>query len=72
MNIGNNKKKLKAKYGKIEAIIEEDLPHVGFYLFIYEYGKGICDYLQDSVEICKEQSFEEFGVPSDSWEEVIE
>ncbi len=64
--------KLKSKFEDYVAIIEEDLPGVGFYLYLWKNGVGLVDYLQDTVDICKEQAFEEFGIPMDSWYEVIE
>lgn len=51
--------------------IQEDLPAVGAYLFIYEGGKDMYDYLQNSVIHCMEFAAEEFGVPMDSWSELI-
>ncbi len=65
-------KKYKAKCGIYEAVIEEDLPEVGFYLYIWQNGIGQFEYLQDTVDICKYQAFEEFGIPLDCWEEVLE
>lgn len=51
--------------------IECDLPEVGAYLYIWdEKGVGVDDYLQDSVQICMEQAFEDYGVPFDSWIKV--
>ncbi len=51
--------------------IEEDLPEVGAYLFVYENSKDIYDYLQDSIKDCMEFAEEEFGVPIDSWNEIV-
>jgi hypothetical protein len=44
----------------------------GFYLYVYDgiTGFNTHDYLQDTLEIAKEQAFEEFGVPLDSWKQV--
>jgi len=47
--------------------IEEDAPEVGAYLYVYENGQCVYDYLQDSIEMCKEFALEEFSVPLDSW-----
>jgi len=47
--------------------IEEDYPEVGAYLYVYENGRCIYDYLQDSTEMCKAFALEEFNVPIDSW-----
>ncbi len=65
-------KKYQSKYGIYKAIIEEDFPDVGFYLYIWKNGIGLNDYLQDSLAICKEQAFEEFGIPLDCWVEITE
>ena len=48
--------------------IIEDLPKVGFYLYVYDSnGKNTYDYLQDTLQMAKECALEEFGVPIDSW-----
>lgn len=56
-------------YGGKRFRIEEDYVEVGFYLFVYEGGECIRDYLQNSIEDCKAVAFEEFGVPLDIWKE---
>ena len=47
--------------------IEEDLPEVGAYLLVYEDGRCVKDFLQDSIDICKSQALEDYGVPLDKW-----
>jgi len=47
--------------------IEEDYPEVGVYLYIYEKGDCIRDYLQNDINTCKLLALEEFNVPIDSW-----
>jgi len=61
---------LESKYGDRKYVIEEDLPEIGFYLYVYEGEDCIMDYLQDSIELCKEFAEEEFGVPTCSWIEL--
>ena len=51
--------------------IEEDLPEVGAYLFVYENSKCMYDYLQNSIKDCMEFAAEEFGVPINSWNEIV-
>ncbi len=51
-------------------IIDEDFPNVGAAIYICENYKVIKDYFQKSVQICKEQAFEEYGVPIEDWEEL--
>lgn len=53
--------------------ISEDLPGIGFYLYVYNH-KNFCthDYLQDTEEATKKFAFNEFGVPIDSWETLEE
>lgn len=58
---------LKAKKNKLEFIIEEDLPEVGAYLYVFKDGKCIKDYLQNDIDICKTQAFEEYGIPLNEW-----
>lgn len=63
----------------------EDEGDVGFYLYVYEHPEFFeedmagdqsgCpshqqDYLQDTLDLAKEQALEDFGVPLDSWIEV--
>lgn len=45
-------------------------PFVGFYLYIFEGDKCICDHLQDTLELAMECAWEDFGVPKGSWEKV--
>jgi len=72
MDYYSNYKKISAQSGKYCAEIIKDIPEIGSYLYIYINGKCEYDYLQDTVEYCKEQAFEEFGIPLDSWVEVSE
>jgi hypothetical protein len=62
-------KTLETVWKKISYKIEEDLPEIGVYLYGYEGGICIFDYLQDSIDECIKFAFEEFGVPIDSWYE---
>lgn len=41
----------------------------GYYLWVYKDDETM-DHLQDTLEIAKEQAFEDFGVPLDSWVEA--
>lgn len=43
-----------------------------YYLLIYENNICTHDYLQLTIELCKEFAFEEFNVPLDSWKAVME
>ena len=65
-------KKYQAKYGIFDAVIEEDLPEVGFNLYVWKNGIGHYDNVQYTLKICQEDAFEEFGIPLDSWVEVTE
>ena len=49
-------------------IIHRD-SRAGFYIYVFENGVGIADYLQDTLEIAKEFTLEEFGVPLDAWKQ---
>lgn len=60
-------KLLEAKHNKKNFIIEEDLPEVGFYFYVYEDGKCVKDELQDGIGICKKVAFENYGVPYNRW-----
>lgn len=60
-------KLLEAEHNNKKFIIEEDYPEVGCYLYIYENGECIKDFLQDNVLICEQIAFEYYGVPLDKW-----
>ena len=60
-------RKLTADYQGYSFVIEEDNKEVGAYLYVWRDGKGLADYLQDSVELCKEFALEEYKVPLDQW-----
>lgn len=62
-------KVLKAEYNGLNFKIEEDLPEVGVYLYVYRNNKCFKDYLQNSIDTCKEIALEEFGVPLEKWSE---
>lgn len=47
--------------------IEEDNPDVGVYLYVYENGKCVADYLQDSIQMCMDFALEEYSVSLDLW-----
>ena len=66
--------KMKKKFNNYEAIqgnfifrIEEDYPEVGVYLYIYEDGHCIKDYLQNDIDTCKSIALEEYNVQINSW-----
>lgn len=48
-------------------LILEDLPEVGCYLYVYQNGQCIKDFLQDNIEQCKHIAFEDYGINYDSW-----
>lgn len=50
--------------------IVEDLPEVGFYLYVYDRQNNcIADFSQNTKEMTKQFALEEFGVPLQSWKE---
>jgi len=60
-------KKLVSYRDDKKFIIDEDLPKVGAYLYIYDGDNCIFDCLQDSIEICKAIALDEYNVPLESW-----
>ncbi len=56
--------------GDCQFKIEEDLPDVGWYLKVFKNGSCVADHLQDSLDLVKEQAFEDYGVPLKSWEQT--
>jgi hypothetical protein len=65
-----NYKIFEAKYNDKVFRIEEDYPAVGSYLYVYENGKCVKDYLQNSFSECMDFASEEFGVPLEMWVEI--
>lgn len=64
--------KWKAKSKAIKSryyVIKSD-PQVGYYFYVFENGKCIKDYLQDTLELTMEFALEDFGVPIDAWERI--
>ena len=59
-----------AHLGEFQFKIEEDLPGVGWYLYVYKNGVGVADHLQDTLEFVKEDAFEEYGVPLTAWVQI--
>ena len=55
--------------GEMQFVIEEDLPDVGAYLYVYTDGEITSDYLQNDINACMEFALDEFKVPLDSWGE---
>ena len=46
-------------------------PLIGFYLYVFEDGKCIRDYLQDTLDLAMECAWEDCGVPKEAWKKVI-
>jgi len=47
--------------------IEEDYPEVGAYLYVYEDGQCVRDFLQNNIDMCKMVALEKYNVLIDSW-----
>ncbi len=58
-----------AALGRREFVIEKD-DAVGFYLYVYEDGRCIRDYLQDTLEMAVDSAFEDYQVPKEIWQRV--
>ena len=65
-------KKYIAHYNKLIFIIDEDLAEVGVNLYIVENNLPIKDYCQNNIYVCKEQAFEDYGVPIESWDDLTD
>jgi len=62
-------------HAKLDSLISRQYeikhdPLVGFYLYVFEDGKCIRDYLQDTLELAMECAWEDFGVPKEAWKKV--
>lgn len=58
---------LEAHHGELRFTIEEDLPEVGAYLYVFRGDKCIRDSLQNDIDTCKEVALEDFEVSLDKW-----
>lgn len=59
---------LECKFGDKRFKIEEDLPDVGWYLYVYDNnGKCIADHLQGDLEAVIDFALEEYLVPKANW-----
>lgn len=62
-----NFKVFEAKHNSLAFKIEEDYSEVGAYLYVYEDGRCIRDYLQNDIDHCKEFAYKKYEVPIDKW-----
>jgi hypothetical protein len=69
---GKEGQMLKASHNALVFKIEYVNPEIGAYLYVYQGEDCIRDHLQNDVETCKEQAFEEYGVPLNKWIESVE
>ena len=69
INQFNKIENMKAIYNHMKFIIKNDFPEIWVYLYVFQKGKCIADYLQDDSSLCKEVALEEYGVPMDIWQE---
>jgi hypothetical protein len=63
-------RKFKTEFNGMLFEIEEDLPEVGAYLYVYENGLCTRDDLQNTINDCMEIALEMYGIPLEVWEEV--
>ncbi len=42
----------------------------GYFLYIWENGKGLADEMQDDLETAIDGALKRYGVPKDSWKKV--
>lgn len=57
-------KKSSIKHNDLTFIVEQDLPEVGWYIYIYDENNNcIADYLQDSLEQINAFLHDEYEVP---------
>ncbi len=68
MDTDSKFKILECKLGDKRFKIEEDLPDVGWYLYVYDLNdKCIADHLQDNLEMIIDFAFEEYQIPKANW-----
>ena len=54
----------------LRSLIAGQPDQLGFYIYVYENGRAIYDYLQDNLEQAKGFSFRKFHVPVTAWQQV--
>jgi hypothetical protein len=62
---------LHATHAGRKFVIEEDKA-AGFYIYVFEAERCTHDHLQDTLEIAKDFTEKEFGVPKAAWREGAE
>ncbi|WP_338237894.1 hypothetical protein [Persicobacter diffluens] len=68
MDTDSKFKILECKFGDKRFKIEEDLPEVGWYLYVYDLNdKCVADHLQDDLETIIDFAFEEYQIPKTNW-----
>ena len=57
---------------ELKARIKEDLPEVGFYLYVWKLigDKKFYDYLQNDLVKTKNFAHRKFGIPIEGWKKV--
>jgi len=63
---------LVAEHNGILARIREDLPDIGWYLYVTLPSGESRDYLQDTKEIAISQAAEDYGIPASAWQATDE
>ena len=63
------KKYLSTRAGK-NFVIEQDIPEVGWYLYVYKNGNCIADHLQNDYETIIDAAKERYGIPKNKWTEI--
>jgi hypothetical protein len=59
-----------ANKGELTFTIEEDYPEVGVYLYVFKGETCIKDYLQSSIDTCKNIALQVYGIPINEWREI--
>lgn len=63
-------REFEANHAERNFRIVEDRPEVGSYLYVYEGGECISDFLQNDIESCMQMALEDYKVPIESWVEI--
>ncbi len=60
-------KRFKTRDGSKEYILEEDLAHVGWYLYVFENGLCIRDHYKDTFDSIKKLARVEYLILETAW-----
>ena len=59
--------KKEIEHGEYKFVLEQDLPSVGWYIYVFKNGSSVFDTLQNTKEQAIETVCEKFSCPKKLW-----